>query len=251
MWLIYDKITFTSRITSGPCFLQFRTILVSISYKLYIVTPHGHVPVLILFIFDIADISQNNLFSLLPYLFLSNLTWCFFPSSRLPGAAGLSSLHLCAFSVSGFGPSCAADSRIWICSPTSLWSPGLLQTTAHLVSLHRYQIPISHLTYPIYLLTSSPNLVLCSPHLKKHQNSQSCWNSKLDSKDLTFCSVGFLYCALVINLIISALIFMYSSTFVGLFCCFFPIFQDKYLDCSFSVFIFWLFKIIYFPISIV
>lgn len=100
MWLIYDKITFTSRITSGPCFLQFRTILVSISYKLYIVTPHGHVPVLILFIFDIADISQNNLFSLLPYLFLSNLTWCFFPSSRLPGAAGLSSLHLCAFSVS-------------------------------------------------------------------------------------------------------------------------------------------------------
>ena len=79
MWLIYDKITFTSRITSGPCFLQFRTILVSISYKLYIVTPHGHVPVLILFIFDIAGISQNNLFSLLPYLFLSNLTGCFLP----------------------------------------------------------------------------------------------------------------------------------------------------------------------------
>ena len=31
---------------------------------------------------------------------------------------------------------------------------------------------LSHLTYPIYLLTLSPNLVLCSPHLKKHQNSE-------------------------------------------------------------------------------
>lgn len=151
--------------------MQFRTILVSISYKLYIVTPHGHIPVLILLISDIADISKTNLFSLLPYLFLSNLTRCFFPSSKLPGAAGLSSLHLYAFSVSRFSPSCAADSQICICSPTSLWSLGLLQTTAPLVSLRRYQIPISHLTYPIYLLTSSPNLVLC---VKKHQNSQSC-----------------------------------------------------------------------------